>query len=153
MSSADVEHDEVVYPSSDGQPMAETPEHLWLMIALISALRNHFKGHADVYVVGNIFLYFEKGNPAARRAPNIMVVKGVDPMVPRRSFKTWVEGTVPAVVIELTSAETAREDQEIKRQLYQELGVREYFLFDPLNEYLPRQLMGYRMVSARASRS
>jgi len=149
MSSANVEHDEIVYPSSDGQPMAETPEHLLLMVALISALRHYFKSHRDVYVIGNMFLYYEKGNPGARRAPDIMVVKGIDPKVRRRSFKTWVEGTVPAAVIELTSAETAQEDQEIKLHLYQKLGVREYIMFDPLNEYLPRQLMGYRLVGQR----
>jgi Uma2 family endonuclease len=146
MRSVQFEQEEIVYPSSDGQPMAETPEHLLLMVALISALRHHFKRHRKVYVIGNMFLYYEKGSPAARRAPDVMVVKGIDPTVQRRSFKTWVERKVPAAVIELTSAETAVEDTEIKRKLYEKLGIHEYFLFDPLNEYLPRQLMGFRLV-------
>jgi hypothetical protein len=97
MSSVNVEHDEIIYPSSDGQPMAETSEHLLLMVALISALRHHFKQHRKVYVIGNMFLYYEKGNPAARRAPDIMVVKGVDPSLQRRSFKTWLGGESNAV--------------------------------------------------------
>jgi Uma2 family endonuclease len=146
MSSVHVEQDEVVYPSSDGQPMAETPEHLLLMVVLISALRHHFKHHRKVYVIGSMFLYYEKGNPAARRAPDIMVVKDVDPTAQRRSFQTWVERKMPAAVIELTSAETAAEDMEIKKKLYEKLGILVHFLFDPLNEYLPRQLLGFRLV-------
>jgi Uma2 family endonuclease len=149
VSSVNVEHDEIIYPSSDGQPMAETSEHLLLMVALISALRHHFKQHRKVYVIGNMFLYYEKGNPAARRAPDIMVVKGVDPSLQRRSFKTWVEKAMPSTIIELTSSETAQEDQEIMFHLYQMLGIRECFLFDPLNEYLPRQLMGFLLVGQR----
>src|SRR3954453_607554 len=114
MSTANVEQEEIEYPSSDGQPMAETPEHLLLMVALISALRYYFKPQRDVYVIGNMFLYYRKGDSGARRAPDIMVVKGVDPTVKRRSFKTWVENALPAAVIELTSQETAEEDLEIK---------------------------------------
>src|SRR5262245_51460906 len=99
MSIANIQQDEdLYYPSSDGQPMAETPEHLLLMLGLIATLRHHFKPQRDVYVIGNMFLYYRKGDTGARRAPDIMVVKGVDPKVQRRSFKTWVEGTVPTVV-------------------------------------------------------
>ncbi len=149
MSTANVAKDKIVYPASDGQPMAETPEHILLMVTLIAALRHHFKPRRDVYVIGNIFLYYRKGDPTARRAPDIMVVKGVDAKAKRRSFMTWIERAVPSVIFELTSAETADEDLEIKLPLYQKLGVKEYFLFDPLNEYLPRQLMGFRLVNRR----
>src|SRR6185437_15705589 len=53
---------------------------------------------------------------------------------------------VPCVVIEITSRQTAEEDQGPKRELYERLGVREYFLFDPLHEYLEQPLMGYRLI-------
>jgi hypothetical protein len=75
-----------------------------------------------------------------------MVVKGVDANKDRRSFKTWEERAMPCAVIELTSKETAEEDLGPKRELYERLGVREYFLFDPLHEYLERPLMGYRLI-------
>jgi Uma2 family endonuclease len=68
---------------------------------------------------------------------------------PRRSFMTWIEGAVPSCVIELTSRKTAKEDLRIKKPLYRKLGVREYILFDPLADYLPRQLMGYRLDKGR----
>jgi len=64
----------------------------------------------------------------------------------RRTFKLWEEGKAPAVVIELTSESTRHEDQGTKRAIYADLGVREYFLFDPLGQYLKPPLRGYRLV-------
>jgi Uma2 family endonuclease len=116
------------------------------MIAVIAALRHHYRGRDDVYVIGNIFLYYQERNPAARRSPDVMVIKGVPALPERTSFKTWVENAVPCAVIELTSNETKEEDQGPKKELYERLGVREYFLFDPLGDYLPRPLLGYRLV-------
>jgi Uma2 family endonuclease len=135
--------DEVFYPSSDGQPMAETETHVLVMVSLIATLRHYCRRWADVYVIGNIFLYYEENNANAVRSPDVMVVRGVDPAPRRLSFRTWEEGAVPCVVIELTSKGTASEDLGPKKDLYERLGVREYFLFDPLGEYLERPLMGY----------
>jgi Uma2 family endonuclease len=136
----------IVYPDGDGKPMAETGIHVLVMLTLIATLRHYFRHRPDVYVIGNIFLYYEEGHPESRRSPDVMVVKGVEPGEERRSFKTWEERAVPSVIIEITSEETADEDQGPKRQLYERLGVREYFLFDPLGDYLPQALVGYRLI-------
>jgi Uma2 family endonuclease len=141
--------DGVIYPSGDGKPMAETGIHVLVMLSLIGTLRLWFRSRRDVYVIGNIFLYYREGHPEARRSPDVMVIKGVDASWERRSFKTWEEKAAPSVIFEITSDETANEDQQAKRQLYQKLGVREYILFDPLHDYLPRQLMCYRLVDGR----
>jgi len=90
-----------------------------------------------------------EGQPKKRRAPDIMFIKGVKGRHERRSFKTWIERATPSCIIELTSRKTAKEDMKQKKPLYQRLGVREYFLFDPLSEYLPRQIMGYRLVRGK----
>ena len=134
------------YPASDGMPMAETPVHVRLMARLLAMLEFHFRHKDDVFVAANIFLYYKEGDLKKRRSPDIMVVKGVNKKPGRRSFKTWVERAVPSCIIELTSKETADEDLEAKKTLYQQLGVREYFLFDPLNEYLPRPFIAYHLV-------
>ena len=136
---------EIIYPTSDGQPMAETGIHVKLMLDLIATLRAYYRERPDVYVIGNIFLFYRKNHPEDRRTPDVMVIKGVD-KTERRSFKTWEEKAMPCVVIELTSDQTAKEDQVDKKQLYQELGVHEYFLFDPLHDYLPQQLVAYRLI-------
>jgi Uma2 family endonuclease len=141
--------DEEFYPSSDGQPMAETGVHVLLMMNLLAMLRHHFRRQVDIYTIANIFLYYREGHPEARTAPDTMVIKGVDGRKRRRSFKTWVEKAVPCVVFELTSKMTAREDQIAKKLLYEKLRIKEYFLFDPLHEYLPEQLVGYRLVKGK----
>jgi Uma2 family endonuclease len=135
----------IEYPSSDGQPMAETEIHVLAILHLLGALRHYFRHAPDVYAIGNLFLYYREGNPAARKAPDIMVVKGVG-KDERRSFKLWEEKAGPCVIFEITSKQTKNEDTIGKASLYAHLGVREYFLFDPLHEYLDPQLEGYRLV-------
>ncbi|MEZ4865760.1 MAG: Uma2 family endonuclease [Caldilineaceae bacterium] len=134
------------YPSSDGKPMAETEVHILALLHLLSALRFFFRKQSDIYVIGNMFLYYREGNNRKYKAPDIMVIKGVDTTIRRRSYKLWEEKVPPCVVIELTSAETKNEDIVTKPALYASLGIKEYFLFDPLFEYLDEQLLGYRMV-------
>jgi Uma2 family endonuclease len=140
---------EDVYPSSDGKPMAETQVHVRLLARLLGMLEYRFQDREDVLVAGNIFLYYEEGDPKKRRSPDIMFVKGVKGRYLRRSFMVWLERTVPSCILELTSKKTAKEDIKVKKPLYRRLGVREYILFDPLAEYLPTQLMGYRLVKGR----
>jgi len=135
---------EVIYPETDGKPMAETDVHRKEMIALIETLADHFREAPDIYVSGNLLLYYEEGNPSASIAPDVFVVKGVS-KEDRRIYKLWEEGKAPNVVIEVTSRGTRLEDQGTKRALYAWLGVKEYFLYDPLGEYLDPPLQGYRL--------
>lgn len=100
----------VYYPCSDGQPVAETEIHLMLILNTVACLRHFFRKRPDIYVGGNLYLYYQKGSPGKRRAPDVMVVKGVAGKVKRRSFKIWEEKAVPRTVIEYTSKETADED-------------------------------------------
>ena len=134
----------IVYPESDGKPMAETDVHIDTLIALREALRDHFRDMPQVYVAGNLLLYYEEGNPAACMAPDIFVVKGI-PKGNRRIYRLWEEVQAPAVVIEITSRSTRLEDLGTKRALYAMLGVPEYFVYDPLGEYLQPALQGYRL--------
>lgn len=135
---------EIEYPESDGKPMAETDTHRVQMTdALIHPLQERYRDEA-VYVSGNLFFYYEEGNPRAVVAPDVFVVFGVSNKI-RRIYKLWEEGQAPAVVFELTSKSTYEDDLSRKRLLYEELGVREYFLFDPLHEYLRPPLQGYRL--------
>ncbi len=139
---------EVFYPDSDGEPMAETEVHFFAIIDLAATLHFHFRSRRGIYVVGNMFLYYEEGNPQARKAPDLMVVKEIDLSQPRRSFKVWEEKAVPCLIIEFTSKSTWEEDLGAKKAVYARLGVKEYYLFDPLHEYLDQPLKGYRLVGS-----
>jgi Uma2 family endonuclease len=113
----------VVYPESDGEPMAEMEVHILALIDLLSTLRFHYRSQPDFYVIGNMFLYYQEGNPNARKAPDLMVVKGIDTSFLRRTFKTWEEKAVPSVIVELTSKDTWQEDLGPKKTVYAQLGV------------------------------
>src|SRR5260370_12286046 len=139
----------VIFPESDGEPMAETEVHILAMVDFIATLRFHYRSRRDVYVIGNMFLYYEEGNPKARKAPDLMVVKGVDTSHPRRVFKIWEEKAAPCVIVEFTSKDTCDEDVGPKMAVYARLGVREYFLFDPLHEYLDQPFVGDRLTARK----
>jgi len=134
---------QVEYPESDGKPMAETDVHRRELMHAILTLQEHFKAEEDVYIAGNLLLYYEEGNPLASVAPDVFYVKGI-PRGDRRTYKLWEEQVAPQVVIEFSSRSTRREDLGKKRDLYWKLGVEEYFLMDPLEEYLKPALQGFR---------
>ncbi len=135
----------IEYPDSDGKPMGETDIHISQLIDLIFTLRAFFRADPTTYVAGNMLMYFVEGDSSEVVAPDVLVVKGVK-KYPRRSYRVWEEGKAPDVVFEITSKSTRREDLHTKRLLYEELGVQEYFLFDPLGEYLNPSLQGFRRV-------
>ena len=64
----------VDYPSSDGRPMAESDFQLTPLSYARDALRHHFRDRDDVYVSGNLLIYYEEGNPDAKVAPDVFVV-------------------------------------------------------------------------------
>lgn len=137
---------EIDYPESDGTPMAETPLHMRVMWDSIQTLNYWYADDPRVYVWGNMFLYYVRGNPRRVVSPDIMVVKAVEKDKPRNVFKTWEEKRCPSAVIEITSRKTKNEDQKTKFQLYRDvLKVKEYFLFDPRAEYVKQALKGYRL--------
>ncbi len=123
----------VFYPESDGEPMAETDFHAKLLTDLRNALAMFFAAREDVYVSGNIMFYYEEGEPKEVISPDVMVCFGI-PKGNRTSYKTWEENdVVPSVIIEISSRGTWRKDRVEKRALYAMLGVKEYFIFNPLD--------------------
>lgn len=116
------------------------------LIYAVEVLRIYFQDHADVYVSGNLFIYYEQGNPKAVVAPDVFVVFGVAKR-DRFSYKLWEEeNKAPDFILEITSKSTVSEDQGVKRGVYAFLGVREYFQYDPTGDYLDPQLKGLRLV-------
>lgn len=138
---------EIEYPTSDGQPMAETTLHRVVMSDVIEGLERRFAGTPDVWVGGNLFLYYEKGRPEKSVSPDVLLARGVGKRL-RDTYMLWDE-TVPSLVFEITSRKTRREDARTKKDLYERLGVTELVLFDPYGEYLKPRLQGYRLERGR----
>ena len=134
----------IEYPSGDGKPLAENDWQLRAILGSFASLDHHFRNRPDVYVSADLLIYYEEGNPRARVAPDVFVVFGV-PKHKRPIYKLWEEGVVPAFVMEVASRGTWREDEGRKARLYERLGVREYWQYDPTGEYLGLRLKGRRL--------
>ena len=134
----------VEYPSSDGKPVAESDIQRDYLLYAVDALQQHFRERQDVYVTGNLLLYYEEGNRRAMVAPDVFVVMGA-PNHRRSSYLLWQEPKGPDFVLEVTSKSTRQEDQGPKRELYRRLGVREYWQYDPTGDYLAPGLQGFEL--------
>ncbi len=139
---------EIIYPEEDGK-VSESDKHYKQAMRLIGELEAFFAADPTVFVGGNLFVYYREGDPKQCFSPDVMVVRGVRPRTSaeRGSFRVWEEGALPAVIIELTSGATRRDDTVRKPDLYAALGVPEYYLFDPLGEFLRPRLQGYHLTS------
>jgi Uma2 family endonuclease len=136
--------EEIFYPESDGKPMGETDFHIQTITYLYQALSAFFASRSDVKVLADIMFYYEENNPRKVFSPDVMVVKGVGNH-PRRSYKLWEENQFPQVIFEISSRNTWGEDLNKKWMLYQQFGVKEYYIFDPEYDYLPEPLVAYRL--------
>ncbi len=134
---------DIIYPSSDGEPVAETYIHLYAILTTLEVLKQYLSGQ-QATVLANQFMYYSQGLPRMRVAPDVMVIFNVEPGG-RDNYKIWEEKEVPQVIFEMTSPGTKSQDQEFKKTLYEQLGVKEYWLFDPKGEWISNQLKGYRL--------
>jgi len=136
----------VVYPESDGKPMAETDFHYEIMTDTIDTLKERYAEHHDVYVAGNLIVYYQEKQPKKFLAPDVFVVFGVEKKK-RRTYRLWEEGKGPDFVLEVASQSTCDYDLGEKKDLYaSRLGVQEYYLYDPDKRYLPSPLLGFRLI-------
>ena len=137
----------IEYPDSDGKPMAENDAQRAAIMYGIGALEIWFADRADVYVSGDLLIYYVEGDPRKSIAPDVFVVFGAEDRR-RRSYKVWEEPKAPDFVMEVASEGTWADDLGKKRDVHAGLGVQEYWQYDPNWEYLPFQLGGWRLSEA-----
>ena len=127
----------ILYPESDGKHIAETDTHRDLMNNFISMLRHYYRNHNDVYVSGNILMYYEERNPKKCVSPDVFVVFGVEKKQ-RRTFLMWAEANTPDFVLEIASPKTFSNDIGHKKDIYASVfAVKEYYIYDPLGQIVP----------------
>jgi Uma2 family endonuclease len=134
---------DIFYPSSDGEPVAETYDHLYAILITLEVLTQYLQGQRAT-VLANQYLYYSQGWPNLRIAPDVMAIFDVEPGG-RDNYKIWEESQVPKVIFEMTSPGTRQQDLGFKKDLYAQLGVQEYWLFDPKGEWIPEKLIGYQL--------
>ena len=136
------------YPDSGDLPMAENESQFWPILYVSSALDRYYQNRDDVYVVGSLLLYYQQGDGSKSVSPDLMVVFGASKHV-RSSYRVWEEPKAPDFVLEIASESTYRADQDEKRDTYADMGVLEYWQYDPVGSYLDPPLLGFRLVEGR----
>jgi Uma2 family endonuclease len=122
---------EIVYPDSDGQPMADNTKQFQWITVIKTNLDWLFRNEEQVFVAGDLLWYPVEGNPKYRVAPDVMVVFG-RPKGDRGSYKQWQEDNIaPQVVFEILSPGNTEGEMDRKLQTYARCGVEEYYIYDP----------------------
>ncbi len=134
------------YPDTDDEPLAESDYQFNPLTEMVHSLRVRYEDRPDVYVAGDMFVYYRMNDPRANVAPDVFVVFGVDKHT-RRSYMVWREGKAPDFVMEITSASTYSRDIGEKRDVYAAIGVTEYWRFDPERECFDPPLVGERLTA------
>lgn len=122
---------EIIYPDSDGQPMADNTKQFRWIVVIKENLEIMFAADENVFVAGDLLWYPVEGNNKLRQAPDAMVVLG-RPKGDRGSYKQWLEDNIaPQVVFEILSPGNRPKQMFEKLLFYQRYGVREYYIYDP----------------------
>jgi Uma2 family endonuclease len=133
----------IVYPSSDGRPIADNTLQFRWITTIEGGLEALFRKNPNVFVAGDLLWYPVEGHPEIRTAPDAMVAFG-RPKGHRLSYLQWLEGGIaPQVVFEVLSPRNTPAEMLRKLGFYECYGVEEYYLYDPHGvELLGRQREG-----------
>ena len=135
----------IFYPDADGKPMAVSDLHRRILTHTLQALDAHFEQQPEVYVSGDILMYYVEGDPRKSVSPDVLVAFGLGKK-DRQTYLVWVEGKSPDFAMEFSSKTTYDKDLTDKMELYASLGIQDYFLYDAEGLYLPSPLIGFTLV-------
>jgi Uma2 family endonuclease len=145
MSSTTVETAPIVYPDSDGMPMADNTQQFRAIVTIQGNLDALFRDRDDVFVAGDLLWYPVEGRPDIRRAPDVLVAFG-RPKGDRGSYRQWEEGGIaPQVVFEVLSSGNTLTEIAAKFEFYDTYGVEEYYVYDPERG----EMTGWRQAAGR----
>ncbi len=121
----------VIYPDSDGKPMADNTKQFRWIVVIQQNLEWLFADNPNVFVAGDLLWYPVEGDNKRRAAPDVMVVLG-RPKGDRGSYKQWEEENLPPqVVFEILSPGNTKGEMNRKLLFYDRFGVDEYYVYDP----------------------
>ena len=122
---------EIIYPDSDGNPMADNTEHYEWIVKIKENLEILFASENNVFIAGDLLWYPVEGSVKTRQAPDVMVIFG-RPKGKRGSYKQWEENNIaPQVVFEILSPGNRSQEMAKKLLFYQRHGVEEYYVYNP----------------------
>jgi Uma2 family endonuclease len=134
VSQLTISSTEVIYPESDGQPMASNTTHFIWIVTIKENLDWFFSQNQNsdlkIFVAGDLLWYPIQGRNDLSTAPDIMVAIG-RPRGHRGSYKQWLEDNIaPQVAFEILSPSNTKEEMDKKLLFYDRYGVQEYYIYD-----------------------
>ena len=148
--------DGVCYPETDGQPLPDGETQGPVFQELVPTLRSRYASQPRTRVNGNTFIYYERGNPRRSISPDCYVVfdVDVDTIEYHNTCRIWAVGKPPDFALEIASKHTADRDLTEKRVLYAQIGIGEYWRYDPTpdSEFYGEPLVGERLVNGEYQR-
>lgn len=135
---------QIIYPDSDGKPMADNTKQFRWIVVIQQNLDWLFADDPNVFVAGDLLWYPIEGNNKICTAPDVMVIFGRPKGAPagisfavRGLYKQWEENNLPPqVVFEILSPGNTQTEMEKKLLFYDRHNVEEYYLYNPDNDEL-----------------
>ena len=146
------------YPDSDGHFLPPNPLQANAIVELRNSMRTHFLDVPNVVVEGSMFLYYAEGEADERLvlgkrvgkyiAPELIVVLDHE-LGGRGTYKVWVEGKPPDFALEVISPSSELRNRAAKKELYERIGIGEYFVFQPDPQRPGPRFVGYALEGSR----
>lgn len=137
----------IIYPDSDGKPMADNTLQAFWIVMLYNNLKGLFDGQ-ETFVAADLFWYPVEGDPLTKVAPDILVALG-RPEGHRGSYKQWMEDDIaPQVVFEVLSPSNSKVEMITKRDFYEQFGAKEFIIIDPDKG----QFVAYQTIDGKMTR-
>ena len=131
-----VSTEEIIYPCSDGEPIADSTIQYKLIVKIKEGCESLFKNDPNVFVAADLLWYSVQGRTDISQAPDVMVIFG-RPKGDRRSYLQWREDNIaPQVAFEIRSHSESQTKMNKKLSFYNRYEVDEYYLYDPENNDL-----------------
>ena len=146
---------EVFYPETDGMPLPDGEFQGPIFREVLSIFDLYYHDVPNTHVNGNTIIYYEEGNPRRLVSPDCYVAIDISTESIERfnTYRIWEVGKPPDFVLEIGSPSTATTDLVAKRELYAEIGVREYWRFDSTGgDFYREPLVGERLVDGEYRR-
>ena len=148
-----IDHARLDFDPFELEPLPESMEQNPVIVEVIYTLVARFAGfdwRGRVFIDHNSDICYDRRNLNVRIRPDVFlafdVAEGLD-IHARSLYLPWEAGKPPDWVLEVGSESTGRVDTGRKRLIYAEIGVREYWRFDPSGgEHHGAALAGDRLV-------
>ncbi|MBI2389291.1 MAG: Uma2 family endonuclease [Deltaproteobacteria bacterium] len=121
--------DPVVYPETDHMGEHELQRFI---AELLRPLIERYLRQAGVvaHVGADTFIYFAKGDPTQRIAPDVYVLEGVSQDLAVSSWKLWEGTPAPRFALEVVTSDALKDYDDVPA-IFGRIGGYELVLFDP----------------------